>query len=107
MAAFAILAVLAAIWFVTSIVGPILGLIFTVLSWIFIGFLAGKVLRGRGYGPVGDGLLGLGGGIVGSLLFGLLGIGSGGLFLGIVAGVVGAVVLVYLVRLVSDSNFAR
>lgn len=91
---------------VISVVGPIIGLIFTIGTWILIGYLAGQVVRGQGYGPLGDAALGLVGGIIGGILFGIIGLGSGGLIGTIASGVVGALVLVYAVRLLRDEKFA-
>ncbi len=98
-------------WFVvTSIFSLVVGIVafaFSVLIWMFIGWIAGKLLRGKSYGPIYDALLGLGGGIVGSFVLGVLGISTGGLVMTIVAGVVGALILVAGVRAIKDKNFAR
>src|SRR5574341_978557 len=90
--------------------GGVLGLIIRIVIWMLAGMLAGRLLRGQGYGPIGDILLGLAGGIVGNLCLGLIGLG--GLnnipVLGsLIVGVIGAVIVVYLVRLVHDASFAR
>ncbi len=69
------------------------------------GFLAGTVIRGRGYNPLGNVLLGIAGFFVGSLLFGRLnGAGPCG---AILVSFFGAVVLIVAVRLFLDENFAR
>jgi uncharacterized membrane protein YeaQ/YmgE (transglycosylase-associated protein family) len=78
-----------------------------VMVWMLAGMLAGRLMRGRGYGPIGDVLLGLVGGIVGSIVLSVFGIQLGGIVGALVAGTVGAVMVVYLVRLVGNSNFAR
>ncbi len=99
------------------VVGPVLGaiawltldLVISVFFWMLAGMFAGRLIRGRGYGPVGDVLLGIAGGIVGSLVLGLLGVGGIGnipLIGGILVGVIGAVILVWLVRQFGDRNFA-
>jgi uncharacterized membrane protein YeaQ/YmgE (transglycosylase-associated protein family) len=78
--------------------------------WVIVigglaGFLAGTVIRGRGYNPLGNVLLGIAGFFVGSLLFGRLnGVGP---CAGILVSFVGAVVLIAIVRLFIDENFAR
>ena len=71
------------------------------LAWILVGliagWLAGKVMRGGGYGPVVDIILGLLGGVVGGWVFGLLGIMPGsGMVPSIVVAFVGAVILVWI-----------
>ena len=78
--------------------------------WVIIvggaaGFLAGQIIRGKGYGPVGDVLLGMAGFFVGSLLFGRL--GQAGLCGAILVSFVGALVLILGVRLVLDKDFAK
>jgi uncharacterized membrane protein YeaQ/YmgE (transglycosylase-associated protein family) len=82
-----------------SLLGNILNLIVILLLWAVIGWLAGRVLRGRGYEPLTNILLGLGGGIVGGILFSVLGLPSTGILWTIVSGVVGAIVVVYLGRI--------
>jgi uncharacterized membrane protein YeaQ/YmgE (transglycosylase-associated protein family) len=84
--------------------------IIPVLIWAVIGWLAGQLMRGRGYGALGNILLGLGGGILGGLLFSLIGAGgtTEGIIGRIIAGVVGAIVLTFIVRTFSDNkNFGR
>lgn len=101
-----IVLILAALWLTFAVVAPLAGLVLTVLWWILVGYLAGRLLRGRGYGPVGDGLLGLAGGVVGNAIFGILGFWLGPLG-SLVAGVLGAVLLVFVVRLLLHEDFAR
>jgi uncharacterized membrane protein YeaQ/YmgE (transglycosylase-associated protein family) len=74
------------------------------LSWIVVGliagWLAGKVMKGGGYGILADIILGMLGGIVGGWIFGTLGIWPGGGMIGsIIVAFVGAVVLVWVTRL--------
>ncbi len=69
------------------------------------GFMAGYVIRGRGYNPAGNVLLGIAGFFVGSLLFGRL--GTAGLCGAIIASFLGALVLILAVRLFLDEDFAR
>ena len=100
------------------VIGPVLhvavwltlDLIVSVFFWMLAGMFAGRLIRGRGYGPVGDVLLGLTGGIVGSIILGLLGLGGIGQFPlvgGILVGIIGAVILVWLLRLLGSRDFAR
>jgi uncharacterized membrane protein YeaQ/YmgE (transglycosylase-associated protein family) len=72
--------------------------------WIIVGliagWLAGKIMRGSGYGMIGDILLGIIGAVVGSWLVGFLGIRlGGGLLTTILVATLGAVILVALARL--------
>lgn len=64
------------------------------------GWLAGRILRGGGYGLLGNIVIGVIGSVVGGYLFGLVGRAAGGLIGSIVTATVGAIVLLYLVRLI-------
>jgi uncharacterized membrane protein YeaQ/YmgE (transglycosylase-associated protein family) len=74
------------------------------LTWIIVGliagWLAGQVMKGGGYGILVDIILGILGGILGGWVFGLLGLHAGGLTGSIVVSFVGAVILVWITRLV-------
>ncbi|MEH2473598.1 putative membrane protein YeaQ/YmgE (transglycosylase-associated protein family) [Nitrobacteraceae bacterium AZCC 2161] len=64
------------------------------------GWLAGKIVRGTGYGILGDILVGIAGALVASWLFPKLGIHLGtGLVSEIVYSAIGAVILLLIVRL--------
>ena len=76
----------------------------TNLLWFLIiglaaGWLAGKVMKGSGYGLIGDLVIGVVGAVLGGWIFGLLHIAAGGLIGLLVTAFVGAVVLVWLLRL--------
>jgi len=74
----------------------------SLLWWIIIGIVAGwltgKIMKGSGYGVLGDLVLGIVGAIVGGWVAGLLGIGSYGLIGTLLIAVLGAVLVVALVR---------
>jgi uncharacterized membrane protein YeaQ/YmgE (transglycosylase-associated protein family) len=75
-------------------------LIWFLLVGLIAGWLAGKVMRGAGYGVVGDMIIGVVGALIGGWLFGKLGIGIGGGLIGaIIVAFVGAVILIWLLRL--------
>jgi uncharacterized membrane protein YeaQ/YmgE (transglycosylase-associated protein family) len=65
---------------------------------ILAGFLAGKIMRGKGYGLLMDLLLGIVGSILGGALFGLLGLYSSGFVGQLVVATAGAVLLIVIVR---------
>lgn len=68
---------------------------------IIAGWLAGVLVKGGGYGLVGDLVVGVIGAFVGGFLFSLLGLGTGGGMLGsILMATIGAVVLLVIVRAV-------
>lgn len=73
------------------------------IAWLVVGliagWLAGKVMRGGGYGVVVDIILGLLGGVLGGWIFNMLGIWPGGGMIGsIIVAFVGAVILVAITR---------
>jgi len=65
---------------------------------ILAGFLAGKIMRGRGFGILVDLLLGIVGSMIGGLVFGVLGLYSSGLVGQLVVATIGAMMLLFLVR---------
>ena len=71
-----------------------------ILIGIAAGWLAGQVMKGGGYGIVGDLIVGVIGALLGGFLFGLLGISAGGLLGSLVTATVGAVVLIALLRVI-------
>lgn len=76
------------------------GLIWFLLIGLIAGWLAGRVMRGGGYGVVGDMIVGIIGALLGGWLFGVLGISVGGLIGSLITAFVGAVVLIALLRLI-------
>ncbi|MBN2011032.1 GlsB/YeaQ/YmgE family stress response membrane protein [candidate division KSB1 bacterium] len=74
-------------------------LVFLVVG-ILAGFIAGKIWKGKGFGLLGDLIIGVIGSFIGVWLFGLLNISSAGLLGLLIAAVVGALILLYLLRMV-------
>ena len=65
------------------------------------GWLAGQIMKGSGFGLVGDIIVGIVGSVVAGLLFPRLGFALGGGLLGaIIAAAIGACVLLFVLRLV-------
>jgi len=65
------------------------------------GWLAGVLVKGGGFGVIGDLVVGVIGAFLGGWLFSALGASAGGGLLGsIIVATVGAVVLLFIVRLV-------
>ncbi len=75
-------------------------LLWFIVIGILAGWLAGQITRGSGFGLLGDLIVGVLGSLLGGFLFGLLGIGAYGLIARLLMAVVGAVVLLFLIRLV-------
>jgi len=78
----------------------LLGLILFLLIGLVAGWLAGKIMKGRGFGPIGDIIIGVVGAVVGGWLFGLVGIQAGGLIGALITATIGAIALLYIVRLI-------
>ena len=74
-------------------------IIFLVIGAV-AGWLAGVIMKGGGFGLVGDIIVGVIGSLIGGWLFGLLGIAAGGLIGSIIAAVVGAIILIAILRLI-------
>jgi uncharacterized membrane protein YeaQ/YmgE (transglycosylase-associated protein family) len=80
-----------------------MNLIYSIGVGLIAGWLAGKVMKGGGYGVLIDIILGILGGIVGGWVFGLLGLYAGSLIGSIIVSFVGAVILVWIVRQVKKA----
>ena len=80
-----------------------------IIAWLIIGaiagFLAGKIVKGGGFGLVVDIILGIVGAFIGGWLFGLMGISLGnGLIGSIITAAIGAVALLFAVRLIKSAT---
>lgn len=68
---------------------------------IVAGWLAGKIVRGTGFGLIGDLVVGIAGALVATLLFPRLGIHLGsGIVSEIIYSALGAIILLLIVRLI-------
>ncbi|UPJ43027.1 GlsB/YeaQ/YmgE family stress response membrane protein [Bradyrhizobium sp. 40] len=76
------------------------GLLVILFVGLVAGWLAAKVVRGTGFGMIGDIVVGIAGALVASFLFPKLGIHIGtGLISEIIYSAIGAVILLLVVRL--------
>ena len=72
-----------------------------VLIGLVAGWLAGTLMKGGGFGVIGDIVVGVLGALLGGFLFSSLGLSSGGGLLGaIIVATIGAIVLIFLLRLI-------
>lgn len=76
-----------------------------IIVWLVIGavagWLAGTLLKGGGFGLIGDIVVGIIGAFIGGWLAGVLGINiGGGLIASIITATAGAVVLILVLRLI-------
>ncbi len=67
------------------------------------GWLAGVIMSGSGYGLLGDIVLGIIGAFIGGFLFGLLGLSAVGLIGQIISATVGAIALIFVLRLLKKA----
>lgn len=68
------------------------------------GWLAGNIMKGRGFGVLGNNIVvGIVGSFLGGMLFGALGLKAFGLIGSLITATVGAVVLLYLISLVKKA----
>ena len=82
-----------------------------IIAWIIIGVIAGwltgKIMKGSGFGFFMDMIVGLIGALIGGFIsahLGLGGVGQHGLIISIAIAVLGAVILTFLVRLVTGNR---
>ena len=78
----------------------------SLIIWLIIGgvagWLAGLIVRGGGFGVLGDIVVGILGSVIFGWLFGASGYGVGSGIIGsIIAAVIGAVILILVLRLVT------
>ncbi len=84
------------------------GLVWWIVVGLIAGWLAGKVMRGGGFGVLMDIVIGMVGAVIGGWVFGLLGIYSnGGLIGSVLVAFVGAVILLWLVRMIKKAKRMR
>lgn len=84
-----------------------------IIAWIIIGLIAGwltgKIMKGSGFGVFMDMIVGLIGAMIGGFIsfhLGLGGVREHGLIMSIVIAVIGAVILTWIVRLISGNRRA-
>ena len=76
-----------------------MNIIYFLVIGLIAGWLAGQILKGKGFGLVGNLIVGCIGALLGGWLFGVLGLTVGGLIGSLVAGLVGAFVLLWIINL--------
>lgn len=77
-----------------------MGIILYLVIGAVSGWLAGLIMKGRGFGILGNIIVGIIGGFLGGFLFGLLGISGTGLIGSLVTALAGAVTLLFIVGLI-------
>ena len=80
------------------------GIILWIIVGLIAGWLTGMVMKGGGYGLVGDLIVGLIGALIGGFIVGLFIQGSVGFIGSIIVAFIGAVILVVILRTVAGSR---
>ncbi|TAM96611.1 MAG: GlsB/YeaQ/YmgE family stress response membrane protein [Chitinophagaceae bacterium] len=75
------------------------------ILWIIIiggiaGWLAGKIMRGDGFGIIVDVIVGIIGGWIGGSILGWFGIHGGGTISDLIIAVIGAIILIWIIRMI-------
>jgi uncharacterized membrane protein YeaQ/YmgE (transglycosylase-associated protein family) len=75
--------------------------IWFIIVGLVAGWLAGVIMKGGGFGVIGDIVVGIVGALIGGWLFSTMGVSTGGGLLGaIIVALVGAIILIFLLRLI-------
>lgn len=85
-----------------------MGILWFIIIGAIAGWLAGRFMKGHGFGLLGDIVVGIVGAFIGGYLFGALGINIGGGLIGtLIVAFIGAVVLLFIVRLFTGRSGRR
>ncbi len=79
------------------------GLIIFLAIGAVAGWLAGTLMKGGGFGLLGNIIVGIIGAVLGGFVFGLLGITTEGMVGSIITATVGAVILIFAVRIIKKA----
>jgi uncharacterized membrane protein YeaQ/YmgE (transglycosylase-associated protein family) len=71
-----------------------------IIIGLVAGWLAGVVMKGGGFGVIGDIVVGVVGALIGGWLFTRMGVTSVGLLGAIIVATIGAIILIFLLRLI-------
>ena len=81
-----------------------MGFIWYIIIGIIARFLAGKIMRGGGFGLIINLLLGILGGVLGGWVFALFGLAASGLIGSLITSTVGAILVLWIASLFSKSK---
>ena len=76
-----------------------MGFLWFIIIGIVAGFVAGKLMRGGGFGLLVNLVVGIIGAVLGGWVFGLLGITTTGIIGSLVTATVGAIILLWIISL--------
>jgi uncharacterized membrane protein YeaQ/YmgE (transglycosylase-associated protein family) len=80
-----------------------MGLLWTLIIGAIAGWLAGTLVKGRGFGLIVDILVGIVGAFIGGWVFGLLGLTAWGLLGQLCMATVGAVILLVIIKAIKSA----
>ncbi len=80
-----------------------MSLLIFLLIGALAGWLAGVIMKGGGFGLIGDIVVGVLGSLLGGWLLPKVGLSIGGEFGGFITAVIGAVILLFIVRLIKKA----
>ena len=81
-----------------------MGFLWYIIIGIAAGFLAGKIMRGGGFGVIINLILGIAGGVLGGWVFGLLGIAASCIIGSLITATVGAILMLWIASLFNKRN---
>jgi uncharacterized membrane protein YeaQ/YmgE (transglycosylase-associated protein family) len=77
-----------------------MNIILFLLIGIIAGWLAGKIMKGKGFGLLGNLVVGVIGALIGGFVFDAFGIATAGIVGSLIAALLGALILLWIVDLV-------
>ena len=77
-----------------------MNIILFLLIGIAAGWLAGQIMKGKGFGLVGNLFVGVIGALLGGYIFGALGVSAYGLIGSLISALVGAIILLWIIGMV-------
>ncbi|HTO73684.1 MAG TPA: GlsB/YeaQ/YmgE family stress response membrane protein [Gemmatimonadales bacterium] len=80
-----------------------MSLVWFLIIGLIAGWLAGKLMKGGGFGLLGDLIIGVIGAELGGFVFGLLGLSGSGRIGSLIVATIGAMLLLYIIRLVKKA----
>jgi uncharacterized membrane protein YeaQ/YmgE (transglycosylase-associated protein family) len=93
---------------VAFVLASVLGTIWAWIVWIVIGGIAGaiadRIMQGNQLGIIGNIIVGIIGGLLGGFILGLFGIDVSGLFWTFITALIGAIVLLWIAKMVTGGR---
>ena len=81
-----------------------MSLIWAILIGIAAGWLAGQIMKGKGFGLIGDLIIGVIGSVIGHWLFHAIGLNAYGLSGSLIVSTTGAIILLFFLRLIRSKS---